>query len=660
MSPEATLRRPDQFFVPRPGAQERIKRRVLLKIGHPQALTDAGRALNPGLAVPERIWQRVLSSIVPVSTVSFLDRVRDFLTPSEELTTALRTALLARLRPVPAPAMHRLQWVAAFTVLLFLVRLTPFIFLPPSIAASPFTILPQGHVYVLSGGLWQPVTDELLLEHSALIQTQEGSATIIAHDDYFLRLAAHTTIAVHDLTDRPSHSSHSPTLTLHEGKVWILGLVPPSFEGVTVVAPQSTVTLHQASVSLSTNGRTDTEVSVWDRRAEIAHAGVGRVLFAGERLTLQDSALPKIEHIAERAYDDPWVSGNMVKDAVHQREIAHLQQERRAALAGILPGSPLYMAKRAAEVVDRTLTLGAQARAAKAVAQADTRLNEAAALLSAGNVTEATVSLQEYRDTLVAVASGSGGDSLVQSIVQHELTVASADTSAALPSDTNYVLKRVVLETQSAVSESTVKPEDLQLSVVVDTLSAIKRQVAEGKDLVGAKKMLIALEPTLSSLVQADALTDPVKQEVRASVTAIAHALDASGISEGKDLGILETVTTLSPPHSTLTAAVHHLTDDEIESLVRRIHQRIFLYHEKRARWNQLLVEFQKIDGLPDQGKILRVLYHALPENGLARYVRTEWARVRQVVERREAEALVHQGGTQTTAAASQSSVGAN
>jgi len=50
----------------------------------------------------------------------------------------------------------------------------------------------------------------------------------------------------------------------------------------------------------------------------------------------------------------------------------------------------------------------------------------------------------------------------------------------------------------------------------------------------------------------------------------------------------------------------------------------------ERSRWNQLQAEFRAIRGNQDQGRILRALYHALPEEGLAQYVRTEIQKLRE------------------------------
>ncbi len=52
-----------------------------------------------------------------------------------------------------------------------------------------------------------------------------------------------------------------------------------------------------------------------------------------------------------------------------------------------------------------------------------------------------------------------------------------------------------------------------------------------------------------------------------------------------------------------------------------------------RSRLNQLDHELRQLEGSPDQGTILRQLYYALPENGLARNVRIEIGKLGREVE---------------------------
>src|SRR5437588_537511 len=81
---------------------------------------------------------------------------------------------------------------------------------------APVGLLPgPGEGSVLIGGPWQPVTGEVRLNKSALIQTgADGFATLIVHDDGVVRLGSGTTLAIHDLSDRPAKPQYPKTFTL--------------------------------------------------------------------------------------------------------------------------------------------------------------------------------------------------------------------------------------------------------------------------------------------------------------------------------------------------------------------------------------------------------------------------------------------------------------
>ncbi len=368
----------------------------------------------------------------------------------------------------------------------------------------------------------------------------------------------------------------------------MLGLVPRHLEGISVGTAQGRVLVHEGSVSIDAGGQTD--VRAWHRGISVIRHGQSMVLVAGEQVTLEKTRAPLITRIPADGYDNAWVTQNLTMDAVHQREIAQLQQERRAASAGILPDSGFYPAKRFAEAVDVLFTLDADSRARKIITHANTRLNEAAALLSRGSGSDLAAAqepLREYREAMLSVASGAIASPAVESLLEQEVVgEASADLAAALPDDSAYPLKQAVRETIASLPDSVEKP-DTGGAELLDELTLVKRQADDG-EVQAAKTELEKLQPEL--------------------------AQNADGSSP-------------FTPEAELTAVVTQIRNRVLEG-----------YHSNQGRENQLRLELHRLDGNPEQGRILRKLSHLLQDEHLSLLVRIEIERVG--AERREAEPL--------------------
>src|SRR3989338_7283000 len=418
-SPEEALQRLRLAVAPAAAAKQRIKMKMHARLRSPELMRDLARSIQPD---SHSIWARVVERIEPVSAVPLFERLKTFLQPDAETQQILFHRIQAQLVPVYVPIVHRsIKWTAALALVLLTVRLSPLLFIAPhSAAQSPLMLLPtRGQVSVLMGGLWQPVTKELSFTRSILIRTDDGEATLVLHDDGVIRLGPNTTVALHDTADRPDPALHDPTVTLHSGNIWMQGLVPAHIPGVTLATSQGRVEVHEGSLSVVAGDTV--ELRVWDRKINLTHEGKELTLHAGERSELATDTDASIKKIASRLYDEPWVAENLRRDAVHRREIAQVQHERRASLAGILPSSSLYSMKRMAETVDVLMTFGEEARTQKKLANANTRLNEAAALLAEGDEEASQPLVAEYQQTLLQLATGFGDGSLVQFMLKQEL-----------------------------------------------------------------------------------------------------------------------------------------------------------------------------------------------------------------------------------------------
>ena len=604
--------------------QDRIRSRLMTRIDASPTLEHMKALATPSPAIRERVWQRILERIEPVAVSSLLGRLKDLLTPP------MYTMLVPRFAPVPVASRSQqaFKWAAAALVLVILLRETPLLFLaaPRSSAESAVLVVPtRGSVSVSIHNLWEPVTGELRLKQGAHFRTDDGEATFSFNDDGNVRMGRNTEIMIHDVTDRPEPALNGPTFTVLRGQVWVQGFIPEHIRGIIVALPHGTVDIHEGSISIAVGETVD--VHVWDRHARIEQEDRSLLLVAGERTELVDGRMPLVKKIALHEDEKPWPTQNLAKDAVHRREIAQLQRERFAARAGILPSSPLYPVKRVAEAVDVLLTFGGQQRVEKQLQLASTRLDEAAAILASGGTgATAEAALAEYRTTLLSVATGSGGGSVTQFLVRQQVAEDTAQVSAARHEDTLYVVKRAALEASAELPSPVVDTENVEGVLFLDTLDSIQEAVESG-DVARAKHAFDEVQLYLDSFKSGSGreLSPEVEKEAVSVLSSVALSLENQS-GTGETLGDKEKEDLLQEVATYLPAPAQQritISEEEAERIVQRIFDRVFIFKLPRSRWSQLMYEMKQLSGNPDEGTILRHLYRKLPENGLARYVRT-------------------------------------
>lgn len=576
--------------------------------------------LSPEPEQRERVRAQMLRKI---EGPSVLHQAKKEASPAETLRVTLLTLILERLTPAYAPTRrHPLKWAAAFAIVLVVLRALPSLFLAPTtIADSSVLLIPTDSGVELSlKNLWQPVTNQLELSEPVVMRTSVAGpaikATVMLHDDGNLRLGSSTLLLLQDLTDRPEPAFDGPTATLMQGELWVQSLLPDTVRGMTIATPFGDVVVHGGSVSIYVGDTV--QVRVWDRHAVMHHEGQMVTLVAGERVDLWKGNAVHVQRIALVDYNRPWVSENLGRDAVHQRELAQLQQERRSAAAGILPNSPLYSVKRAAEAVDVLLTIGPEARVQKKLQQASTRLDEAAALL-AGGQSGAGVPLAEYKQALIDVATGSGGSAATQQLIAAQVADNAAQLSASLPDDSLYPVKQAVLE---------VSAQNVEGTILIDTLDVLHQSVVAG-DTEHARESLLQLKPYLAKLRRnASQFSPEVKKEAFSLLNGVRVTLSeqVSMASDTEAAALQEEFAPYiaSTEQTSIKPAVKLLTDDEIQAAVDTTMHEVFdVYRLPKSRLNALRQRLKHFAGSPDEGRYLRKLYHDMPEaSELTQFVR--------------------------------------
>ncbi len=628
--PEERLRQLASRLTPKAGAEDRVRRMIRARssLRSEELLGQVRDSITPAPGLATVLWSRILSSMDPIAHLSLWERFRGAVNPADDVRDLLWSRFSLRLKPSYAHAItsRPVKWVAAFAVLLVAVRVSPILFLAPAtIAGSSVTLFSQEEgTEVLIGSLWQPLRGEITLNAPARLQTQKGQATIADHDDAVFRLAPGSRVHLLDLSDRPEASTQETTIALEEGEVWVLGLVPKHVRAITVLTSQGRILLHEGSASIRQTKEGTVVVRVLDRSATISRHGQQLHLVAGEQTVLTKDGDLVATAMARGVFQDAWVAGNLTRDAAHQHEIAQLQQERRAASAGILPGTTLYPVKRLAESVDVLFALNDDDRARKLITQANTRLNEAAALLGTEDDAEAQNALQQYKDTMLQVASGSGGSPLVHSLLQKELVDAGSSTvSAALPGDSAYALKQAVDDTIASLPDSVTKP-DVEGETLLDELSAVKRQVAQGETANVREKLseITVSIATMNASGSLTAMSPDIRHEVAASAGQVAAAVNGEVSAEITALTLgAPAKEPVTPEHPARVIMLRPLTPEQITAKAQEIRGRIFFYGSKKAQYDALEDQLSLISRSTERGRILRELSKVLPRNGLAQRV---------------------------------------
>ncbi|MBM3227544.1 hypothetical protein FJZ27_01620 [Candidatus Peribacteria bacterium] len=612
MKLETRLSRLASAVGPTKAARDRVFARVSEGIGAPAVLRAAALEVSPDRDAHARVWQDI-ARVVTQSPVAFFDRVRAALIPPVQLSRDMwQSYILPRLAPQVAVqrSYRSIAWVTAVAVVAVSVRISPALFFAPaSRAASIVTLLPtRGEVFVSVAGLWQPIEAELALVPGMQLKTGDGEASILLRDDGVVRMASDTEVILQDLTERLEPAPEIvPTLSILSGRIWVQGLIPAPLRGITVALAEGSVTVHEGSVSITRGDLLS--VDVYNRSAVVLREGNETRLAAGDRMQAWSGSVPLIRRIAASAFADAWVSQNLSRDAVHRKDVAALQQERRVARAGILPTSPLYTVKRAAEAVDVMLTFDGRTRVEKQIAYAGVRLDEAAALLQEGETDAVQKPLAEYKQALVALAGTSTDDTEAHFLLQQAVSVDSAQTAAAAVGEGEYLLKQTVLEALAALpGEGGV--ERVQSAMLLDGLSTLAA-AAESGDTEHMAAAWTALEPHLALL---DALDSGLDAQSVAESKALLGRFAVAVADQKADFApaIREAALALLPKQPVVV--LPHLTDEQVLAVVSAITDRVFVYRMPRSRRNQLLTELKELQGNPDAGRILRALYHAMPE----------------------------------------------
>ncbi len=616
---EDSLQRLAEKTVPS-AALKRAARNQLMKRIRPEALLSSVESVAPRASSALSMKERILRAIRPEVADSLSSLAHDTSVTSGAFAR-IRESIFSRLEePASVPLVHSgLKWGAAFAVFVLIIRSMPLILLaPPTSAENGVQLFPAGEqVSIFIGGVWQPVTGPETLKGPAMISTGNARATVILNDDGVFRMGPNTTLKIQDTGDHPQLSEHAVTATLVRGEVWTLGLLPPIVSGLELETSEGTLSLNAASAAVTQeDGRVT--VSVYDKGVTFTTAKQTTFLVSGEKVTVSAGRPSTIVSMPVSVYAESWVAENLSQDAVHRAEIAKLQEERRIQIAGILPTSFLYPAKRIAEQVDVFFTLTHDGRTEKRIEQAGTRLSEAIALMKKGETDAASVPLTEYSQSLVALASDEE-DNLVKELIRQQIADASASlTTPSRDPDTSVgMLTDAVTKIGAAIPDVELSSKDLQGYVLVDKLAEINKILSLDHDPQAAAGAYAEIRPYLKDLLAEGTGTNPLLQkEAMALLVSTSSLLKDPDASAGADTklvaAMLGDVSQYLPEEQ---QSIEEL-NAELDQKVKTIRALIIKFDSPVSRYNELMRQMDEIisnKSDPNRGLLLRKLKAALP-----------------------------------------------
>ena len=593
----------------------------------PTALLNTISATSPSPSLRLSLKETILRAIRP-ETASDLASLAESIDLAPTSFQTLRSVILSRLQPLkPVPMVHSgFKWAAAFAMFILIIRSMPLLLLAPATQAElGVQLVPGGdNVSVYVGGVWRDATETQIIHSAVMVRTGAAGATLVLNDDGVLRLAPDTTVKLHDIGDRPQFKAEGPTATLIRGKMWAFGILPPIVEGIVIETAYGTLSVNAGSISVEDDGKGSVMVAVYDRGATLENGKQTSFLVSGEKSVLKEGKTFSIQNMPTRVFSDEWVKTNLSQDAVHRSEIAKLQEERRTEVAGILPTSFLYPAKRMAEQVDVLFTLTHDGRTEKRIAQANTRLSEALALVKEGEDTEASAPLAEYKNSLIALAAGED-DNLVQYLIKKQIADASVSLSAndENPDASIQLLTDAVSDVGAAIPDADLKLRDIEGYVLVDRLTMIN-QILSGND---ERATLAASEyadvsPYIAGLLaETDGAHPLLQKEARSLLVTTSELL--KNVSKTNTGEVFIAMTSDVEQYLPEKPEEVRVTEEQLNAQVQDMVKRIYIFRQPISRYNQLLAEMRDLETNPNRGTLLRRLKSALPER-LGEYVNTE------------------------------------
>lgn len=609
--------------------KEAVQRKILKRI-HPPFFQSLRYATSP--RDPLRLRGSILARISHPITSQRFQLLQESLTPSLDLLLFLKERILHRIA-LPYPS-HRswsvLRFAAVTALVALVIRVMPFFFLAtPLQAVSENILIPlEGFVSITRGAEWSRVDARMGLTEPLTIRTgPESTATIVLGDTTVLRLGENTELNVRSTAFSVPAEGREPIARVIYGQLWATNLLPETLELETaIVLPQGTLALKQGSVSVLADPNQST-LQVFHSFAEITPTeGSPLHLIEGDQLTLFADGSAQHNLITKQMRDDDWVQTNRARDAAHRIAVTEQKQKLAKAAAGILPTSAFYSLKRVSEELDLLWTFGRVARQEKRIQNAQTRLNEAVALLSKGEREAAGSPLAEYREAireLALLTEEEARELLTSSLITSSTTVASA-----LPHSPLYEVKKTLAETASELPSAELSADEVSLYLLSDALLGIEGLVTQG-NIEEASSAFSGIEGAVASVLSRQELEEAkVGKDSLKAVKTILRSI-AMSLRDAKEQVSPELASTLEDlqlriagklPPEALPSAIATAAKTEVCMSLREVTRRtnqflasVYTYQTARGQRNAVLQQIALLPDCAQSGRILSKVMNKVP-----------------------------------------------
>jgi|GEM_PF-1843846 hypothetical protein len=613
----------------------KMRKNILKRIEGKMIKDITAKSFKPSYDLRSEILNRISQS----KTNESLSSVRDFLSPKSNVISILKKEILQRISggsynqielhesvlTIFKPKIIRFASVAV--VFALLIRITPALFIvTPTQAESQSLLIPtKGFVATIDGAEWLPITEETNLSKALTIRTgTESEATIILRDDSILRLAENTEINLRKSAF--DHSSNRSIARVIYGQVWLSSFLPETLSRETnITIPQGNIAVKQGSISVLADPL-QSSVQVFHRSANILAMGsAGSIhLVQGDQLSLLPEGSTQRHIVTKAVKNEDWTKENLSRDAVHRTQIAEKKQMHAESLAGILPTSTFYSIKRASEAIDMLLTLGEKPKNEKRLRNAETRLNEAVALLQTGEKEAAQISLEEYKEEMQKLVANT--DAEARELLTNSLIDSNSTVSSVLPHSKLYIAKKVVLETSSTLSTSELPTTQVDLYLLSDALLNIESLISEGK-IDKAYDAFNGISIVISSVLENNELNEMVvekesiksiKNILRSIVFSLEQSKDVVSADQIKLASkMLSDVSNYLPITQIVTASTVQpeecMRAGEILRRTNLFLSSVYTYKTSRAQRNEVLRQISNLPDCAESGKILSKVMNKVP-----------------------------------------------
>ena len=410
------------------------------------------------------------------------------------------------------------------------------------------------------------------------------------------------------------------------GQLWATSLLPDTLNIATkLVLPQGSLVLKQGSVSLLADPAQST-VQVFHRFTEVEPTASPAIrLIEGEQIKLLADGASERHLVTETMRGEEWVQTNLARDAAHHAEVETHRQELAQAVAGILPTSTFYSLKRAAEEIDLLLTFGSDARHEKKLLNAQTRINEAVALLQQGELEAAESPLAEYKEAIRELASVSEEEA--QKMLTSSFIASSTTVASALPHSPLYDVKKTLVEVSTELADSDLPLAEVDLYLLSDALLQIEELIAN-EQIAEAALAFRGIEGAVTSVMERQtleemAVTKDSLKALKTIIRAIAFSLEQSRETVQPELAA--TLEDLSKrvagklpaePAPIVATAETDKVCMSLQEVTRRTNSflaSVFTYETPRGQRNEVLRQIASLPDCPQSGRILSKVMNKVP-----------------------------------------------